>query len=796
MAHDNAIPREVLDAMGGDELESNPKLDAIGTLICQKRDAATKARKESGIEETWTECEEAYIGIDEENRGEFTGIRWSKPTSMTGPLTSDKRLKDSGEAARSTAYVEVTRRYVDAGHAKVCEIILPIDDKAFSFTATPVPEFLDSKDDDSQVMHNGQPLLRDATKDDMPPPSPMGAEGEAQPTEQPETVPLVAGDLAKEAIEKANAAAKKAEKRIYDWMVECAYPAEMRKVIFNGAKLGSGVLKGPFADVAIHRAMQGEGDTLKMVIEKEVRPAVCSINPWNFFPADDAGDDIHRGSHIFEYDELSERQVKELKGQKGYIESQIDMVIEQGPEGKKKDDGQPGKIKRNAKSLYPVWYFTGTLTRKELETLEAVGLDGVPEDKEDISVVVTIINDVPVKAIVNPLESGEFPYHVFNWQKRAGYWAGVGVAEQMKTPQRMVNAATRAWLNNAGKSAGSQIVIQRGMINPADGSYILTPDKLWFMSPDATIDDVRKIFATFQIPNVGDSLQKIVEYALKLAEESTSIPLISQGQSGPQQPDTFGATQLQNNNANQLLRSVGNSIDDDVTEPIVNQFYEWLLLDPDVPADEKGDWNIHAQGSSALVERAIQYNVIAQMAQMVMNPAYGIDPAKYITQYLKSQRLDPREFQYTDDERAKMAEQPPTPPPPVQVAEINAKARLEAAKMDTDRDTVYVQAQSARDDNDSQFRIQELQLRRELALLDYANREKTSLDKVKTDLAKTAMIENTRKELAAAEIALARGEGAFERTHDLNKHVTSEEKGINKDSPSLIRDEVSTPVTP
>jgi hypothetical protein len=28
---------------------------------------------------------------------------------------------------------------------------------------------------------------------------------------------------------------------------------------------------------------------------------------------------------------------------------------------------------------------------------------------------------------MNPLDSGELPYHSVPWQRRAGHWAGVGV---------------------------------------------------------------------------------------------------------------------------------------------------------------------------------------------------------------------------------------------------------------------------------------------------------------------------------------------------------------------------------
>jgi hypothetical protein len=50
----------------------------------------------------------------------------------------------------------------------------------------------------------------------------------------------------------------------------------------------------------------------------------------------------------------------------------------------------------------------------------------------------------------------------------------------------------------------------------------------------------------------------------------------------------------------------GYTFDDHVTEPESRRYYEWLILDPDVPDDEKGDWTIDAHGSNALVEQALE----------------------------------------------------------------------------------------------------------------------------------------------------------------------------------------------
>ncbi len=69
--------------------------------------------------------------------------------------------------------------------------------------------------------------------------------------------------------------------------------------------------------------------------------------------------------------------------------------------------------------------------------------------------------------------------------------------------------------------------------------------------------------------------------------------------------------------------------------------------------------------------------------------------------------------------------------------------------MDTDRDAVYVQAQANRDQITAEAKFRELELKRELAMLEYANKNQITLDKIKADLAKKSMEINATRELAA-----------------------------------------------
>ena len=752
------------------------RLHEIGQVIGKKRQEAIEARVESGIEMIWLGAEEAYVGIDDANRAEFGEGRWAKPPSSDGPLSREGVPRTDN---KSTAYVRLTARYVDAGAAKVGEILLPPDDKAFSFDATPVPEFVKFRDSPSRIVaDDGTPLYRPAKPGELPeepqdPAAPTPAPGTTSPpgpgpaampapaggavpsagaaAPPPGQVPLTTKDIAEEQLELAREKAKKAEKRIYDWMVESQYPAEMRKVIFDAARLGVGVLKGPFPKPRRNMVLSKAGDgAFDLQVRDVVKPSVRWVDPWNVFPDPACGENLANGDYIFERDHLSERQVRQLKKEPGYIALQIDKVLGEGPGTAKtptttEKPGQSPDTQRRRQ--YEIWYFTGTITREEMACIrQAAGrpLTGkeLSYEQTDVHAIVTMVNDQVVKVAFNPLESGDFGYNAVPWQRRTGLWAGIGIAEQVSTPQRMINAATRAMLNNAGKSAGSQIVVNRDAIEPADGSWTITPDKVWYLLTDSNLP-VDEAFGMFQVPAVTPELMSIIEYSLRLAEESTNIPLVTQGQSGPTQPDTYGGMQLQNNNANQLLRSIGYAFDDFITEPVVHAFYEWLMLDPDVPDDEKGDFDINARGSAALVERAIQDQSLAQMGAMVLNPAYKMDPAKWAVEFIKSKRFDPRAFQRSPEEQAQIDAAPPPAAPQVEVAKINAASREKIAQ-------ATGQLHQSKAGADAQVRLRELAVRERLAIMDFANRRGISLEQVKASLAKTAMQLNTQVKLASA----------------------------------------------
>jgi hypothetical protein len=215
-------------------------------------------------------------------------------------------------------------------------------------------------------------------------------------------------------------------------------------------------------------------------------------------------------------------------------------------------------------------------------------------------------------------------------------------------------------------------------------------------------------------------------------------------------------------------------------------YYEWLLLDPNVPNEEKAEFQIDAHGSAALVERAIQDQTIAQMGNAAANPIYGVDPKKWMKMFLKSKRLNPNDVQYTEEEQAKIDATPPPEPPVVTVAKIGQDTAMKqlAAKQTTEQqsqqseeriaaaanaleggnvqnDAARVAAEERRTQVDATVKLHELQTRHDLALMEYANKMHISLAQAKVDLARTAMQMQTQRDLNAADNAI-----------DLHKHRT------------------------
>lgn len=732
---DADVKTEVIDEQ--EALRREERYAAFEQKVAKWRKEALNGRRNSGLEQMWAEDQDAYEGVDEVNRGSSDYIKGTSPSDTL-------HLRSSGRQSttRSKVVMNITRPYVDAASARVQDMLLPTRERNFAIQPTPIPDL------GKLVQGEVDPRLAKAGVDVQ----------QAQ-------------KFAQEQMRLAKKKAEKAQKQIDDWLADTRWNTEVAKVIEDAARLGVGVLCGPVPNKIKHTKAAMSGAGMELVYEEVIQPTSRRVDPWNFFPDPACGEDIHNGRFVFERAYMTKRQLADLIGVPGYNSKAIKKALEEGPsrvvaEGFRTAD-QIGESER-----YEVWTFYGYVDRDDLELtgVEAELLDAL--GKEVVPAMLVTVNDRVIKAGVNPLDTGEFPYDVFVWQRVQGSWAGKGVARQIRSPQRIINAATRNMMDNAALSSGPQIIVDKKGITPADKTWEITPRKVWFATDELGTGQVSAGITAINIPSLQGELQAIIQYALKMAEDVTGIPLILQGQQG-KAPETVGGMQLLHNNATTVLRRLARNFDDQIIIPHIKRYYQWLMLYSD-NEDAKGDFTIQALGSTALLERDIEATALVQLSQFAMDPRFGVKPREWFRELIKSQGLDPDKFMMTEEEYAQMQQQQAQQPqmsPQVMAAQIRTQADLQKAQMqlqleaeklrvqdenqklrirtDQDRDTAYVTSQMRRDQATYEAKMRELELKRELAMLEYAMEHKMKLEEVKAKLASDAMKLKVQKELAA-----------------------------------------------
>jgi hypothetical protein len=710
----------------------DPDLHAIAEALSGERKEAINWRSQTGIETQWQEDEEFYQGIDDVNRDEARATWGTKPPGQSTPPTI--------QTSKSKVFPNITRPYVDAASARIADMLLPNDDRSWGIKPTPIPDLVD-------VAEGNMPegLQQQAAA--------MGAD------------PLQLQQQAQKMIAEATQKAEAAQDQIEDWHVEGQWTAEVRKVIEDAARIGTGVLKGPVPVkrriIALGEAQGQQPDQQNvlqkiiggikslfnaaqtaittLIVKEEIKPASNRVDPWNCFPDPSCGENIHNGSFFWERDYLTRKQVEDLRDGMGYLKDELQKCLEEGPQkaiaDTKKKDEQP-EDKR-----FEVWYRYGTLNQAQM------GVAGCKcEDQGDsIPAIITMINDRVVKAVMNPLDSGEFPYDVMPWQRKQGMPWGNGVGRHGRTPQRITTAAVRNMMDNAGLSAGVQIVMGT-QIEPADGTMTLTPRKIWRFNEDADNDDVRKAMTFFDIQSRQKELLEIVQYGMKLMEDATGLPMLLQGQQGTA-PDTVGGMTMLFNNASAVLRRLARTFDDYITKPHIRRYYTWILQYG--KDSQKGDFSIDARGSTALVERDLQTQHIPEMLKAAGNPIYGVDPKKAMNQWIKAMRFNPADWEFDDDKWQQIVERLSQKPadPRVEVQKIKEQGLVQREEADR-------QFEGAQKERDRQVDVLLKSMDEHLEAMKLQGVGEQTIQQIKADLAELAMKLRTQQQLAANDNAI------------------------------------------
>jgi hypothetical protein len=320
----------------------------------------------------------------------------------------------------------------------------------------------------------------------------------------------------------------------------------------------------------------------------------------------------------------------------------------------------------------------------------------------------------------------------------------------------MLNAAVRAEMDNGALSSGPLYAIRKSWVMAIDGNNAtLTPRKGFYMTAEAP--PTAKIQDAISFTNIESNIQSlelVIDRALRFAEDSTGLPMLMQGQQGEATTTATGMTIL-NNNGSTVLRRIARTFDDYITEPHIRRYYYWLMAHKGND-EAKGDFQIDARGSTYLVERDLQAANLNQLFPMFAQHP-DVHPGRLAEEVAKANKINFKQIMLTDQEKAEKAKQPPPESPQEKVAKINAGAKLEDRKM-------TLTQKEANDQRTAQLAEGKLQSDVEKFLGEAALKYNISTDNIKAMLATAVMKLGEGDKDREHSIGGAREQRAHERT--------------------------------
>lgn len=640
--------------------------------------------------------------------------KWARADGETMSASGDVTLFNAEYAEsdqstdvpkKSTLVVNITRPKTDAAEARMARMLFPGNDRNWDIQPTPKPEVSAALKNDELVLAQGQPIPNSES-----------------PADSPQAV--TESDLARAELADVKLRCEKMRRTISDQLIESEADIESRKAIRDSVQLGTGIIKGPMQIGKVRKiwvSKIAENGEQVYIQETQVvtRPYLYRVSPWDFYP-DMTSSRIEDCEKTFEIHRKTPKQIKELLSTPGFIPRQIRKVLATKQEDRSQYDATGAYITelRRIAGIDTVGFMDNRYLMVEYHgpidntVLKELGVDIDEDDPLEITeAFVWFVDDVVVKIVPNHLDSKDKLYSITNWEQDDASIFGYGVPYTLRSPAKVANASWRMVMDNAGLSTGPQIAIDQSIIQPADGSWRLTPRKLWLA--DGEDVDIDKAFRTFNIDSHQNELMQIFYEAKKLAEEESNLPQVMQGAQGTAGRSFSGLSMIMNAGNINLTRAVRYH-DDRMTIPTLKRMYDWNMQ---FNADNsiKGDYEVLAKGSTELMAKELQSQGLMMFLQFANNPEFAkrINIDEALREAAKSLQLDASKiikdnatYEKEEKERALQAQQMQQQPQPVDPnTQAKVDAQLQVAALDKEES-----------DDKLRFKLIELQTQTDLAL--------------------------------------------------------------------------------
>lgn len=438
-------------------------------------------------------------------------------------------------------------------------------------------------------------------------------------------------DLAKEAKDRC----KRAAELIRDQNQEGGWNDAFKNFLYYFIRLKAGIIKGPVLTQKKKQSwVASEMGYVLETVDTLVNDVYC-VSPFNFYPS--KGMVTVNDGDIIEVHELSRQAISNLIGVPGYSEEEIRAVLQEYAGGELKSKwftvDDETEVKQVTKEK--TWQSTNPVTNQTTDVGDTIfaqefwgsvsgklliewGVEGDIDPDQQYQANCWKIGKHVIKAVINPDNLGRKPYHVSSWAKNPEWIWGEGLIEFSGVIEDILNAITRALVNNIAIASGPMVEEDKDRV---DGDIPIYPwRKIRSSSMQMKNDGPAVVY--YQPQMHSQELILAWQFFGKLLDEMT-VPAYAQGasQSGVTAGTATVFTQLLAA-ASRSIKAVVANIDDDIITPYIQMCYDYNM---EFSEDDsiKGDARVVAKGVSGLLAKEQQAQRKIEFLQVSANPLYS-----------------------------------------------------------------------------------------------------------------------------------------------------------------------------
>ena len=407
----------------------------------------------------------------------------------------------------------------------------------------------------------------------------------------------------------AAVAADKMNTLIQDRLHDADWLRQFGDFIYNFVVYPAAIMKTPAVVVKPWKRWNGQ----RMVVERKLIRGVENISPFDFYPAPNA-QSVQDAEYVIEVRRCSRSELVGYYSAPGFYGAGIKDVLSTYPTGwlEEREDGKEHNpevdtdkysigLEDDAQGFYDCVGFYGAI-RGEL--LEEFGVEvGSPDATYEAEI--WTVNDIVIKAVLNPDPAGQRPFYVASFEPIPGAFWGECPVTRLRDVQRVCTATIVAMVRNMGLASGVLGEVESDRVIDDEDVNVIVPNTL--REVKSVMGMQGRAYNFYTVPDISHQLLNVFERFMQYGYETIGIPRVAFGST--ENIGTLGRTSggvaMVLNQASKSVKFALRVLEENIIEPVVQSYIDYELM---YSMDEtiKGDIRVHARGVSGIVEKESQ----------------------------------------------------------------------------------------------------------------------------------------------------------------------------------------------